>query len=60
MTTYVLEITTKSKKTYIPFGSKYGALEFRARVTKYDNVIGTRVLFSLPDGYMYPLKDTET
>ena len=60
MTTYILEITTKSKKTYIPFGSKYGALEFRARVTKYDNVIGTRVLFSLPDGYIYPLKDNET
>lgn len=60
MTTYILEVTTKSKKTYIPFGSKFGAMEFRARVIKYEGVIGTRVLFSLPDGYMYPIKETET
>lgn len=60
MTNYVLEVTTAKKKTYIPCTSKWGAQELRTRVTKYKEVLGTRILFSLPDGYLYPIHENKT
>lgn len=60
MINYVLEVTTAKKKTYIPCMSKLGAQELRTRVLKYKEVLGTRILFSLPDGYLYPIHEDKT
>lgn len=58
MTIYYLEITlTNGTKTYLKFSSKIGAQNVRIRVENYDNVVKTRILIALPDGYMYPIKE---
>lgn len=57
MTTYILEVTTATKKSYIRCSSKWGAQQLRERVKKYEQVTGTRILIPLPDGYLYPIHE---
>lgn len=60
MTIYILEITTATKKSYVRCSSKWGAQQLRERVTKYKEVLETRILISLPDGYLYPIHEEKT
>ncbi len=60
MTTYILEVTTTTKKSYIRCSSKYGAQQLRERVKKYEQVTGTRILIPLYDGYLYPIPEDKT
>lgn len=57
MTTYILEVTTTTKKSYIPCSSKWGVQQLRERVKKYEQVTGTRILIPLYDGYLYPIPE---
>lgn len=60
MTTYILEVTTETKKSYFRCSSKYGAQQLRERITKYEAVLETRILIPLPDGYLYPIHEEKT
>lgn len=60
MTTYILEVTTATKKSYFRCSSKYGAQQLRERIIKYEAVLGTRILIPLPDGYLYPIHEEKT
>lgn len=57
MTTYILEVTTTTKKSYIRCSSKWGAQQLRERVKKYEQVTRTRILIPLYDGYLYPIPE---
>lgn len=60
MTTYILEVTTAKKKSYFRCSSKGGAQDLRERIKKYEDVLGTRILIPLPDGYLYPIHEEKT
>lgn len=60
MPTYILEVTTATKKSYVRCSSKWGAQQLRERVTKFEQVLGTRILIPLPDGYLYPIHEDKT